>query len=79
MHSCIREPRGWVHGHAIVERRITLPPDDLLYAVVVKRREEGHLVKVSSHAVYGTPEQIAAALAASSVSNTISTYGVERN
>lgn len=56
-----------------------IPPDDLLYAVVVKRRENGHLVEVSSHPVYGTPEQIAAVIEASPVSATISTYGVERN
>lgn len=55
------------------------PPEDLLYAVVVKRRENGHLQEVSTHIVYGTPEQIAAALQASPVSVTISTYGVERN
>jgi IS1 family transposase/transposase-like protein len=56
-----------------------MPPDDLLYAVVVKRRENGHLVEVSTHVVYGAPEQIAAAIEASPVSTTISTYGVERN
>lgn len=56
-----------------------VPPEDLLYAVVVKRRENGHLEEVSTHVVYGTPEQIAAAIEASPVSVTISTYGVERN
>jgi IS1 family transposase len=55
------------------------PPENLLYAVVVKRRENGHLEEVSTHIVYGTPEQIAAAIEASPVSATISTYGVERN
>ena len=56
-----------------------MPPEDLLYAVVVKRRENGHLEEVSTHIVYGTPEQIAAAIEASPVSASISTYGVERN
>lgn len=56
-----------------------VPPEDLLYAVVVKRRQNGHLEAVSTHIVNGTPEQIAAALEASPVSTTISTYGVERN
>jgi len=56
-----------------------VPPPELLYAVVVKRREHGHWVEVSTHGVYGTPAQIAAALEASPVSATISTYAVERN
>lgn len=56
-----------------------MPPPELRYAVVVKQRENGHLEEVSTHIVYGTPEQIAAAIEASPVSATISTYGVERN
>ncbi len=56
-----------------------VPPEDLLYAVVVKRRENGRVVEVASEVVYGSPERIAAAINASPVSTTISTYGVERN
>jgi IS1 family transposase len=56
-----------------------VPPEDLLYAVVVKRRENGRVVEVASEVVYGSPERIAAAIDASPVSTTISTYGVERN
>jgi IS1 family transposase len=56
-----------------------VPPDNLLYAVVAKRREKGRVVEVTTHEVYGTPEQIAAALEASPTSTTVSTFGVERN
>ena len=70
-------PRRPGPGRPAEPRKI--PPHDLLYAVVVKRKEDGHLVEVSSHPVYGTPEQIAAVIESSSVSATISTYGVERN
>jgi len=57
----------------------TAAPEDLLYAVVVKRRENGRVEEISTHIVYGTPKQIAAAFEASPVSAAISTYGVERN
>ncbi len=70
-------PRQPGPGRPPLPRKV--PPEDLLYAVVVKRRENGHLEEVSTHIVYGTPEQIAAAIEASPVSATISTYGVERN
>lgn len=56
-----------------------VPPDDLLYAVVCKRRERGRLVEVTTHVVYGTPERITQALANSPVSSVVSTFGVERN
>ena len=56
-----------------------VPPNDLLYAVVCKRRERGRVVEVTTHVVYGTPERIRQALAISSVSSVISTFGVERN
>lgn len=70
-------PRKPGPGRPPLPRKV--PPDNLLYAVVVKRRENGQLVEVSTHVVYGTPEQIAAAIEASPVSTTISTFGVERN
>lgn len=55
------------------------PPPDLCYAVVVKERERGRVVNVTTRLVYGTEEQIRAALQNSPVSTTINTYGVERN
>jgi IS1 family transposase/transposase-like protein len=56
-----------------------IPPPDLLYAVVVKRREQGRVVEVSTEIIYGAPERIAEVLQASPTSSQISTYGVERN
>jgi IS1 family transposase len=56
-----------------------VPPDDLLYAVVNKRRQHGRVVEVTTHLVYGTPVCLAQVLAASPVSRVISTFGVERN
>jgi IS1 family transposase len=55
------------------------PPPDLCYAVVVKKRERGRVVKVTTRIVYGSEQQVIAALNASPVSTTINTYGVERN
>jgi hypothetical protein len=40
-----------------------VPPDDLLYAIVSKRRKRGRIVEVTTHVVYGTPERLAQALA----------------
>jgi hypothetical protein len=56
-----------------------VPPPDLGYAVVVKERENGRVVEVTTRIVYGTTEQVKAALRASPVRGTINTYGVERN
>ena len=56
-----------------------IPPDDLLYAVVCKRREGSRVVEVTTKVVYGSPERIAHILHDSPTSNTISTYGVERD
>ncbi len=70
-------PRHPGRGRPPSPRKI--PPPELCYAVVVKERERGHVVKVTTRIVYGTAEQIAAALRDSSVSTVINTYGVERN
>jgi hypothetical protein len=53
----------------------------LCYAVVVKERENGRVVEVTTRIVYGTTEQVEAAypLYPSPVSRTINPYGVERN
>ena len=56
-----------------------VPPDDLLYAVVCKRREGARVVAVTTEIVYGSPERIAHILHDSPTSNLISTSGVERN
>lgn len=47
--------------------------------MVVKQRENGRVVEVTTRIVYGSTEQVDAALQASPVSRTINTYGVERN
>jgi IS1 family transposase len=54
-------------------------PDDLLYAVVCKRREGSRVVEVTTEIVYGSPDKIARILQDSPTSDMISTYGVERN
>ena len=56
-----------------------VPPDDLLYAVVCKRREGSRVVEVTTEVVYGSPERIADLLQHSTTAHTIATYGVERN
>src|SRR5215813_5062106 len=70
-------PRQGTRGRMPKPRRD--PPPDLCYAVVVKERAHGRVVHVTTRIVYGTSEQVAAALQASPVSHTINTYGVERN
>jgi len=73
----VQPPRHGSRGRFPNLRRI--PPPDLCYAVVVKEREKGRVVEVITRIVYGTTEQVEAALQASPVSRTINTYGVERN
>jgi IS1 family transposase len=64
-------------GRYPIPRRVPLP--SLLYAQVVKERENGRVVQVSSRVIFGDPEAIAARLAASPVSDTINTSFVERD
>jgi IS1 family transposase len=73
----VTPPRQGTRGRFPKPRRC--PPPDLCYAVVVKQREQGRVVKVTTRLVYGTTQQVEAALQASPVSHTITTYGVERN
>lgn len=73
----VTPPRKPGPGRPPLPRKV--PPEDLVYAVVVKQRRNGHLDTVSTYIVYGTSEQVAAMLEASPVSATISTYAVERN
>ena len=70
-------PRHGNRGRYPLPRKY--PPPDLCYAVVVKEREHGRMVNVTTRIVYGSEQQVIAALKASSVSTTINTYGVERN
>jgi IS1 family transposase/transposase-like protein len=55
-----------------------IPRPDLLYAQVVKERERGHVVAVSSKVVFGDSEIVKQRIAASRVSATINTSFVER-
>lgn len=73
----VQPARHGTRGRFPNPRRV--PPPDLCYAVVVKQRENGRVVKVTTRIVYGTTRQVEAALRASPVSTTINTYGVERN
>ena len=70
-------PRQGTRGRKPLPRKS--PPPDLCYAVVVKERENGRVVNVTTRIVYGNEQQVIAALKASPVSTTINTYGVERN
>jgi hypothetical protein len=56
-----------------------VPPPNLLYAQVVKRREKGRVVEVTTKVVFGQPDQIEARLTASPVSQTVNTSFVERD
>jgi len=55
-----------------------LPPAELKYAVVVKKRERGHVVSVETEIIFGDEATILALLADSPVSHTINTSYVER-
>ena len=74
---CDTPPRQGTRGRVPKPRRY--PPPNLCYAVVVKERAHGRVIHVTTRSVYGTTEQVAAALRTSPVSSTINTYGVERN
>jgi IS1 family transposase/transposase-like protein len=56
-----------------------MAPDNLLYAQVVKKREKGRVVKVSTKIVFGNEPAIAQQLDDSPVSQTINTSFVERD
>lgn len=73
----VQPPRNGSRGRFPNPGRV--PPPDLCYAVVVKERVKGRVVKVTTRIVYGSAEQVEAALRASPTSQAINTYGVERN
>jgi IS1 family transposase/transposase-like protein len=58
--------------------RRRVPPPDLLYAQVVKHRERGKVVAVTTKVVFGASEAIQARLAALPTSTTVNTSFVER-
>lgn len=63
-------------GRFPVRRRV--PPPELLYAQVVKQRERGEVVGVTTHVVFGNTDAITARLDALSTSTTVNTSFVER-
>lgn len=56
-----------------------VPVEDLLYAQVVKVRENGRVTEVKTKVIFGKPEEIAAQLANSPVSDMVNTSFVERD
>src|SRR5262245_30294670 len=83
-HALLHTYGGWYQpqrqgsrGSYPTARRRPLP--SLQYAQVVKRREGGRLMHVSTRVVFGTPEAVAARWAHSPVSSTVNTSFVERD
>jgi IS1 family transposase len=70
-------PRQGSRGRYPQPRRVPLP--DLLYAQVVKKRQQGRVVAVTSQIVFGDPQAVEARLAASPVSHAVNTSFVERD
>jgi IS1 family transposase len=56
-----------------------VPPQELVYATVCKTREKGRVTKIDYRTVFGTDEQVQAALAASSCSRKVNTSFIERH
>jgi IS1 family transposase/transposase-like protein len=69
--------RNGARGRHPNPRRVPLP--GLLYAQVVKVRENGRVIEVRTQVVFGTQDAVTAQLAASPVSDTINTSFVERD
>ena len=77
-----------VYGETVVPERTGQPgrprleyqrvPDELVYATLHKVRENNRVVAVQERLVYGTPEQLAEALANSPVSGRVTTVHIER-
>ncbi len=84
-------PKALLHGYGIPEIIIhipgkrgpkpkpkLLPPSNLLYAQVVKRRERGRVVEITTKVIFGSQEEFQKRLENSNVSETINTSFVER-
>lgn len=56
-----------------------LPPPELLYAQVVKRRRKGRIVDITVRVIFGSEKEVAERLSASPVSRHINTSFVERD
>jgi IS1 family transposase len=56
-----------------------VPPKELKYATVHKKREKGRVVKIAFRVIFGTVAAVRAALAQSQVSKAINTAFVERH
>ena len=56
-----------------------LPPPNLHYAQVVKKRQKGRVVEVKSKVIFGKEELIYANLVGSTVSQTVNTSFIERH
>ena len=72
----VTPPRTGKRGRPRVPYAVPAP--DLVYATVHKQREKGRVVEVTQKLVYGTQEQLDAALSSSTVSSTVNTSFVER-
>jgi hypothetical protein len=70
-------PRRFTRGRSPKPRLEA--PSELIYAVVIKQREHGRVVQVTTQVIFGTEADVKSRLKTSPVSATISTYGVERN
>jgi hypothetical protein len=55
-----------------------VPSPDLLYAQIVKYRRRGHIVAVTTQAIFGRPSAIATRLTSLPTSTTVNTRYVER-
>jgi hypothetical protein len=53
-------------------------PVEISYATVHKERQQGRVVKVEQRVIFGSPEQVVAALQESSTAKTINTSYIER-
>jgi IS1 family transposase len=72
----VQPARNGNRGRFPEPRRV--PPPDVLSAQVVKHRRRGHVVGVTTKAMFGKPDAIAVRLAALPTSTTINTSDVER-
>lgn len=58
---------------------LCLPPPELLYAQVVKRRRKGRIVDITARVIFGSEREVAEKLTESPVSQHINTSFVERD
>ena len=72
----ITPPRTGKPGRPKAPYKIVGP--DLTYATVHKKRKNGRVVDITFNVVFGTPDAVASALAASAVSKQINTAFIER-